>query len=169
MNKKPFNWVGFIWIFALVGGLIFCFGGAIWGSINPKWWFAAFMEGSNGSGRDTIGYLTGFGFMWLIIGGILAPAFYKKSVRNINAKWAFETAAIQTVTAKVISKISQVVGDRFSTGTIYHVSFDFPDGSRNSFSVNAVQYSVLVENEVGLLTYKQQEDYMFFVDFQRQS
>ena len=50
----------------------------------------------------------------------------------------------------------------------YHAAFDFFDGQRKSFIVNASQYNSLIEKETGLLIYKQNGMHLFFGDFHPQ-
>ncbi len=71
--------------------------------------------------------------------------------------------------AKVVSKASQVVGDRFYTKTIYFVSFEFPQGERKNFPVNINQFNTLAENDNGILTFKENGNYLLFVNFHRQT
>jgi hypothetical protein len=86
-----------------------------------------------------------------------------------------------TAHAKVISKTFKIIqtntgdgsGDgRFgspqSTTASHLVSFDF-DNRRENFEVDIAQYNLVVENETGVLTYKEVGDKLIFVSFHIQS
>jgi len=65
--------------------------------------------------------------------------------------------------AYVMSKMIQPPSD--TEDIIYHVTFDFFDGQRKSFTVDASQYNSLMEKEAGVLVYKQNGTHLFFGDF----
>ena len=52
---------------------------------------------------------------------------------------------------------------------MYYVSFAFPTGIRQNFSVDIDTYNTLTEHDVGILTYKQYDEDLFFIDFEIQS
>ena len=48
---------------------------------------------------------------------------------------------------------------------VYYVSFDFADGNRKNFTVDAMQFNALLEGETGMLTYKQNNENFYFEKF----
>ncbi|MCL2378300.1 MAG: DUF2500 domain-containing protein [Defluviitaleaceae bacterium] len=102
------------------------------------------------------------GIIWLIIKGLLGTAEFKeKSNRYLKATEHRDYAC-------AISKmVQQPVADS-DDETTYYISFEFLDGQRKSFTVDALQYNVIFEGEMGLLTYKQNGEHLFFGDFRFQ-
>ena len=72
-----------------------------------------------------------------------------------------------TVFAKT-NEVSKTFGQYAPINTIYHVSFEFPDGARRSFPVDVSLYNSIMEKETGILTYKVHGETYFFIGFQRQ-
>ena len=162
--KKPFNFIGFLWITIPIIGIIVIGYGIFKCVAFPESDFIHhwFDNASNG----LIVFITS-GVFWLFSFGMLTPTYYKKSIKDLNTRWAFKTGTVHTTKVKVFSKTKQSVGLLFM-GEIYHISFDFPDGTRKNFSVNVEQFNVTKENETGLLTYKEKENYLFFISFNPQ-
>ncbi|MDR3345002.1 MAG: DUF2500 domain-containing protein [Oscillospiraceae bacterium] len=163
MSKKPFNWVGFCWVAGYFVGLLFFVGGSIGIKINPDGEAANFYGGYGDADILLI-----LGILWLIVGLVLVPVFYKLSAAKSNAKSAFASSPNLSSKVKVISKLAQVTGGRYSTN-LFVVAFEFPDGNRKNFPVDMANFSMIVENDIGTLTYKEQGTYLFFVSFQRQT
>ena len=163
MKRKRFNWGGFIAIFIYIAVISLCSYASYFIVAHPTSSFSVnFGEGGNPTLFITLGVIL------LIVGAFLTPAIFKYFAVKTYAKNAFINATEFTTQARVSSKSFEVIGDRFSTSTICYISFDFLDGRRISFKVDSLQYNVLVENDIGLLKYKQQGDYYFFISFQRQ-
>lgn len=78
----------------------------------------------------------------------------------------FDNAVEHKVYAIAVSKLYQSIGDATSPEGIHYVSFDMQNGRRESFAVHAMQYNSILENERGLLTYKQNKNRFFFIAFQ---
>jgi hypothetical protein len=75
------------------------------------------------------------------------------------------------VSVRVISKTTEVkkeYGKNASVNTIYYISFQLSDGSRKNLTVDVSTYNTIMENEEGILTYKENNDKLHFVTFQNQ-
>lgn len=72
-----------------------------------------------------------------------------------------KTAPQLTVPARVVTKRTEVWGDRACTH--YHVTFEFESGDRSEFTVTGEQYGMLAEGDAGRLTFKGPE----FISFER--
>ena len=107
-------------------------------------------------------YIIGYGVLTLVFGWI----FIAFARIDASASKKLKKAVEHQVMARVLSKAPQVGGDPFTTGTIYFISFEFPDRTRKCFAVDARQNSLIMEGEVGFLTYKQNNEHLFFVNFQ---
>ena len=49
----------------------------------------------------------------------------------------------------------------------YFIAFSFPDGTRKNLPVSVEEYNTIAEGETGILTYRQDAKYIWFVSFQR--
>ncbi|MDR3344118.1 MAG: DUF2500 domain-containing protein [Oscillospiraceae bacterium] len=173
MGKKPFNWVGFCWVTGYFVGLLFFAGGVVWVKINPDSKFA--IDYGDRGAASTLLFL---GVTWFIIGAILVPVFYKKSVLTLAIKVASETAPTFSTSAKMISRNSSILTGSIPVRGVHRsphsvglqtLTFEFRDGTRKTFSVPLQVFVSIVENDVEMLTYKEQGTYLFFVSFQRQT
>ena len=111
---------------------------------------------------EAMGIFFSFAVVALLCGWLFI-VFHRKDIANAKI---IKNATTYQVTARVLSKASQVSGDAFSTGTGHFIAFELADRSRKSFAVDAMQNSLVVEGEVGLLTYKQNGEHLIYVDFQ---
>jgi|GEM_PF-3699604 len=67
--------------------------------------------------------------------------------------------------AKLVSKGTEIRGRH--TITIYYLTFELPDNSRKTFEVSSDIYNSILKNETGILTYKEQDKLIQFLDFKR--
>jgi len=67
--------------------------------------------------------------------------------------------------AKLVSKGTEIRGRH--TITIYYLTFELPDNSRKTFKVSSDMYNSVLKNETGVLTYKEQDKLIQFLDFKR--
>jgi len=67
--------------------------------------------------------------------------------------------------AKLVSKGTEIRGRH--TITIYYLTFELPDNSRKTFKVSSDTYNSVLKNETGVLTYKEQDKLIQFLDFKR--
>jgi hypothetical protein len=51
--------------------------------------------------------------------------------------------------------------------TNFFITFELNDGRRMNFSVDAGQFNLIIENDTGTLTYKEQGNLLLFIDFRR--
>ncbi|MBO5952889.1 MAG: DUF2500 family protein [Oscillospiraceae bacterium] len=66
--------------------------------------------------------------------------------------------------AKVISKHTEITGRYAHTN--FYAAFELESGERKQFEVTNEQYSVLLENEIGELYYKEGKGFAFFENFE---
>ncbi len=66
--------------------------------------------------------------------------------------------------ATVLSKHTEVKGQH--AYTICHLSFELDTGERKSFIVTSVQYSLIVEGDTGVLSYREGNGLILFENFQ---
>ena len=114
-----------------------------------------------------------FSICFLLIGGITVAVivFVTKTLRNtfaVKRKLSSCPALISAV--RVVSKFSNNSYSRtVNIGSTYYISFEFPDGSRKNFwIVDVAIFNTIVENEMGILTYKEHEGSTLFIHFQPQ-
>ncbi|OJU08217.1 MAG: hypothetical protein BGN88_11055 [Clostridiales bacterium 43-6] len=152
--KKYHNRGGFILVLSvsLFYALFTCF--VVWGIT---------LEGfSNGAIQFLI-----LEILSLILAIALVVFFFRRMSRKTAAKNAFLTLPEQTAQVKVVSKSKKTVGDRYSTGSIFYITFEMPDGDRKNFQVIHDSYATIEKDDMGTLTYKEGDGYKFFVHFTR--
>jgi len=94
--------------------------------------------------------------------------FFKndKLMRDLVKK--IESAPVLSETATVISKLHEkvVAGSLGFTETnnLYFIVFEFPNKKREKLAVNSRQYALVLEGEIGVLSYKKLE-----IDNERQA
>jgi len=112
-----------------------------------------------------------FEFVW-IPGAIIIAICVLVMIPQLIKHNRIDSLPKLTTSAKVITKTSAVskgYGENQTINTIYYVAFQFPDNSRNNFCVDINTYNTVIENDTGLLTYKQSGNNLFFVSFEPQS
>jgi len=106
-------------------------------------------------------FLVALGVIW-IISGILGMVGSKGEKKSPTL----------TASAKVISKLSEQrvsgMGNVVTTKNEYFVTFEFPDGNRKKITVDTTQYALIAEEDLGVLEYKNLNQRLIFVSFQRQ-
>ena len=117
------------------------------------------------SGGDVAPVIAGLAMSATII-SVLFFVTFSIARQRVRAAFILSNACEYNDTATVIAKTSQVYGNFFATETEYHISFEFSNKQRRSFSVEATQHNLIAEGETGLLTYKQFGEHFFFVSFQ---
>lgn len=152
--KKYRNWGGFISILSAVVFLSFFIAMGIYSySINDDNSGMAFFM--------TAG-------IFLIILLIFIPMLYIAFRKRTMAKNAFITLQEQKAEeVRVIDKSKKTVGNRYSTGTVFYITFEMLDGERKCFNVAHEKYATIEKEDIGTLTYKEGGGYKFFVDFRR--
>lgn len=168
MRKKPFNWVGTTAIVVYLLG-IFLFGWTMYQCImNDSFPVLVFF---NYDLEGAIIVLSIFGIVYLIIGGIVAKSLYESSSLKNNFKACPELKAY----VKVVSKVTGVqymrrarTGVKVAVADVLYLICEFPDGSRKNLQVKDLNvYNTILENDVGILTYKEYDQYILFIDFRR--
>ncbi|MER2126263.1 DUF2500 domain-containing protein [Solibacillus sp.] len=93
----------------------------------------------------------------IIIGTIILAIFssIKQGVKNNNSP-------LLTVPAEVAAKRIHVQGDH--SRTTYYVTFEVQSGDRMEFTIDGKEYGMLVEQDVGLLSFQGTR----YISFERQ-
>lgn len=100
-----------------------------------------------------------FPLLFFIIFGIFLFRFFsniKEGIKNNHSP-------LLTVPAKVVAKRIQVRGDH--SHTTYYVTFEVQSGDRMELKVNGNEYGMLVEKDIGLLSFQGTR----YVSFERQN
>ena len=97
-----------------------------------------------------------------------------KKKAAINAKYEAERQAlrergIKKASGKVLSKTTEIRALGVSAKSVHHIVFELSDGIRMSLIAEPKDASLLMEGDVGMLTYRENKKGFFFVDFQRTS
>ena len=96
-----------------------------------------------------------FGIVWLLVGAFI---LFIPSEKKLLAE-----TPILTAHAKVISKTSQTEAGAFLTRNF--ISFEF-NNRRENFEVDVSQFNTIVENETGVLSYKEFQNRFIFSAFE---
>jgi len=99
-----------------------------------------------------------FPLLFFIIFGIFLFSFFS----NIKQGIKNNQSPLLTVPAKVVTKRIHVRGDHSHTS--YFVTFEVQSGDRMEFRVNGNEYGMLVEDDIGLLSFQGTR----YVSFERQ-
>ena len=106
--------------------------------------------------------------IFLLIFLIFIPMLFILFRKRTIAKNAFLTLPEQKAEGvRVINKSRKTVGNRYSTSTIFYVTFELPDGERKCLNVVHDDYAILEDGDIGTLIYKEGGGYKFFVEFRR--
>ncbi len=95
--------------------------------------------------------------IWVIVIGTFVKTFSKAA----KEKKSNDNSPIETKTAKVVTKRTNIRGD--VARTHYYVTFEDSFGSRIEFKVNGEQSGLLVEGDEGTLTHQGTR----FISFER--
>ena len=158
MNKKPSNLAGVVIILELVTIIAFI----IWSILFPD---SKYVVNWGGNRINAVVKTAFMGFALLIISALIFNAI--DNGRNYARSSIVKTNATVVSRASEFRRSSGRTGGRPLGGT-HFLSFEFPDGTRKNFKVDVTQFNTIIENETGILTYRECGDWLRFVDFQRQ-
>ncbi|MGE7933038.1 DUF2500 domain-containing protein [Viridibacillus arvi] len=114
---------------------------------------------SDGLFGDDISFFVGtglFGVFFVIVFLIIVSAFIFVIVKGIS-QWSKNNASpILTVPAEVITKRSKTSGGSGDTSasTSYYTTFEVQSGDRIELPLSGREYGMLVEGDLGLLTFQ---------------
>ncbi|OJU10184.1 MAG: hypothetical protein BGN88_09285 [Clostridiales bacterium 43-6] len=145
--KKHHNWGGIIIVLSVLLIYALLTGFVVWGSFNKGWIVFEIV------------------FLPLVIP--ITVICFKGLSRRTAAKNAFITLPEQTAETMVVNKSKKVVGSRYTTGTVFYITFEMPDGERKNFQVIHDRYATIEKDDVGTLIYKEGNGFSFFIDFKR--
>jgi len=91
---------------------------------------------------------------------------YRLAKKEIIASKTYKDATKHQAFVKVISKLTRGFGNLSLTGSQHLIAFEFSDKVRRTFEVDTMQYSIIIEGDAGLLTYKQNGEHFYFVAFE---
>jgi len=146
--KKHYNWGGWILVLSILVFYMLTIGLAVWDS-------AIVLE------------IITFDIITLAIVIPISIIIFKGLSRNVASKNAFATLPEITSETEVSNKSKKTVGSRYSTRSVFYVTFEFPDGERKSFQVNHEVCATTDRGDFGTLTYKEGNNHRFFVSFKR--
>lgn len=98
------------------------------------------------------------GIIFVIVFGVIISTIIssiKQGIKNNNSP-------LLTVPAEVVSKRTHVQGDH--SHTTYYVTFEVQSGDRMELIVGGREYGMLVENDLGLLSFQGTR----YISFERQ-
>ena len=159
MSKDTFKKVrGFaIFLFILVGvGLLIIFP-----ALNSM--------GYIGTVAVVIGVFASF-FLPVVVGTLVISSCTERFYRNYYERLPERTARARVLAKTTESSGGGVAPEGHTHAVITHhfVSFEF-NSRRENFVVDVSVFNTLIENETGVLTYKETEDELLFIDFKRDS
>ena len=110
----------------------------------------------------------------LIVGGAVFLVFGVLMIYGVKVSNDVEkNTPVVNVFVRVFSKLTEQdvggVGGATTTKYRYFVVFEFPDGNRVKLTVDLAQYALLVENDTGVLEYKDFPGHPRFISFTRQA
>lgn len=169
MSKKLFNWMLFIWIMIIGAGICFFIYGIYQSIFFSDGQFA--LAWFSGDRRSAIALGILGCIVLILLGGLVPLAVHQVHSNAI----AFRSSPKLTTQAKVLSKTFETdysydsESGSSSKQEQHFIGFEFSDGRRKNFVVGVAQYNTILENEVGILIYKEHKNRLYFVDFQCQA
>ncbi len=85
----------------------------------------------------------------------------------IRFRYKYKHLPILTLSAKVVSKLNPVAGTQYGFTTRCFATFELANGTRKMFRVPFQVYGTILENENGILSYKEQGKILEFIGFQK--
>jgi|GEM_PF-4817164 len=101
-----------------------------------------------------------------LLGVLVFVPIYFIITKNKEADLEIEQNQIERV--KVVSKTFEIVPDYINsigTHSVYYATFQFDDGECINFQLSEQRFDLIMENEKGLLTYRENNGQIFFVKF----
>ncbi len=73
------------------------------------------------------------------------------------------------VASKNIDRISDynILASQYVLVPVYNITFESSDGRRFAFQTNQNEYNQILENDTGILTYKENNGQLIFINFER--
>jgi hypothetical protein len=102
-------------------------------------------------------------FFLFVAAGFIATSVFGFAIFGFIAKkglneWQNNSKQpIRNTEARVVAKRQDISGggiDHHHHSTWHHVTFEFATGERREFAVNGGEYGILVEGDVGILSYQ---------------
>ena len=153
--KKHHNWGGLILVLSVSVFYVMLTVFAVWGFFyNPD-------------ALNTAKQIIVFEVLTIWIAILLVVHHFKRKSRRIAVKNTLLTLSEQTSEVSVVSKSKKTIGDRYSTSSVFYITFEMPDGERKNFQVIHDRYATIEKDDVGTLIYKEGNGFLFFVDFKR--
>jgi len=125
----------------------------------------------NGSIFSSTGATIGIAIVLAIVGLILLCSMIttlRRAKKEMVVSDTFHNAVVSQAFVTVISKQVHVLGSLPVTWSQHIIAVEFPDRTRVPLEVDAMQYSVIVEGDAGLLAYRQKGGKFYFVAFEVQ-
>jgi len=170
--KKPYNFIGFILVFAYFSGLLLFASWLDQASRYPNGEVSQFFGGAEKASEVLTFFTTGF-----VITGILIITlqFYFFAKRRRAEK--IKEYAEYTEKAKVISKEKKTfyirdkrTKEKKGESKAFFITFELNTGDIKEFQIFRIrQYKEISESDTGILTYKQKGENLLFISFENDS
>ena len=174
MGKKYFDWLVITWIVGSIIGIIALIISVVFCDANPRSEYALFL--GRIIGPVDFGYIIalplGFFIVWTVIMVIIRNLSNK--IKNQSTTNTIAQTPASIIPAKVVLKNSATTSHRPSIQDYVYVydtfsiTFEATDGRRLVFPVTQEQYSMYLEGDTGILTYKENQGHLIFINFERQ-
>lgn len=176
MGKKFNNWHR-IWIAGMIIITIVVVVSVVISVINPQSSFALFVSNTIGKGAPVnYSHITSVLLYCLIWSfGLLIIKFIVEKFTSTIEKQNIENLPNIRISTKVVSKnidrISEydVLASQYALVPVYNITFEASDGKRFTFQIDQNSYNQILENDTGILTYKENVDQLIFINFERQA
>lgn len=176
MSKKLNNWHR-VWIAGMIIITIAITVSVIISVAYPQSSFASLVSNVLGKGAPiNYSHITSVLIYCLIWSfALVIVKFIVEKFTSTIKKQNIENLPNIRVCAKVVSKnidrISEynVLASQYALVPIYNMTFEASDGRRFTFQINHNSYNQILEDDIGILTYKENADQLIFVCFERQT
>lgn len=174
MSKKFNNWLR-IWILGLIFGTILAAVIGLIAASNQQSSYALFLTkifGSNLYLAYIVHSIFTIDLIWTILLVIIKHVFDKFNTKNVQH--SIQELPLVKISTKVILKNIDRISDydilasQYALVPVYNITFEASDGRRFAFQTNQNVYNQILENDTGILTYKENNGQLIFINFERQ-
>ncbi|GFI55853.1 hypothetical protein IMSAG013_00904 [Clostridiales bacterium] len=174
MNNKFNNWHR-IWISGMIIITIVVVVSVIISVANPQSSFALFVSNTIGKGAPiNYSHITSvlmYCLIWSVILVIIKFIVNKfiSTIEKQNIENQPNLRIATKVASKNIDRISDynILASQYVLVPVYNITFESSDGRRFAFQTNQNEYNQILENDTGILTYKENNGQLIFINFER--
>ena len=175
MGKKYFDWLVITWIVGSIIGIIALIISVVFCDANPRSEYALFL--GRIIGPVDFGYIIalplGFFIVWTVIMVIIRNLSNK--IKNQSTANTIAQTSESIIPAKIVFKnLATKSTHHYASNTwlsvydVFSITFEATDGRRLVFPVTQEQYGMYLEGDTGILTYKEINGQLTFINFERQ-